>query len=93
MSASYRLIEHTRRQLGELGVLAHKIEQTERNIMACAEQLLAEIDIKITTAQSQEMVGDSESNHDFADMVEERERLQQVIERAQAILAEHQMPR
>lgn len=93
MSASYRLIEHTRRQLGELGVMAHKIEQTERNILARAEQLRAKIEIKINAAQSQKILGDNESSQDLINMVDERERLQQVIERAQAILAEHQTPR
>jgi hypothetical protein len=93
MSDPHMLIELTRRHLGELGVMAHKTEQTERNILARAEQLLADIETKINTAQSHAMVGDNESNQDFTDMVEERERLQQVIERAQAILAEHQMPR
>lgn len=79
-------IENTRRQLGELGAMAHQNEQAERKILARAEDLLAEVQAKIEKASKTVLAqGDAESRQ-YQDLILERGRLQQVIAQAQQVL-------
>lgn len=81
-----RHIEDTRRQLGELGAMAHQTEAMERKILARAEALLADIESKINSVRSAPIAEDDAKQH-YLDMVEDRSRLQQVIAQARQVLA------
>ncbi len=80
-------IEDTRRQLGELAAMAAQTEAMERTILAHADALLADIEGKIDAARNEALAGDDPAKERYADMVEERGRLQQVIAQARAVLA------
>lgn len=87
MAAMKQHIENTRRQLGELGAMAHQNEQAERKILARAEDLLAEVQAKIEKARKTVLAqGDTESRQ-YQDLILERGRLQQVIAQANQVLA------
>ncbi len=79
-------IDNTRRQLGELGAMAHQTEAMERKILERAQHHLKQIEGAIDNARADAMAGDDEAKQRYTDMVEERGRLQQVIAQANAVL-------
>lgn len=79
-------IENTRRQLGELGAMAHQTEAMERTILERAHHHLAQIEGAIDNARADAMAGDDAAKQRYTDMVEERGRLQQVIAQANQVL-------
>lgn len=79
-------IETTRRQIGELGAMAHQTEAMERKILERAEHHLTQIEGSIDNARVDAMVGDDAAKDRYTSMIEERGRLQQVIAQARAVL-------
>ncbi len=77
-------IETTRRQLGELGAMSHQTDAMERKILARAENLLSEVEIRIENARASALT----EPRTYLDLVEERGRLQQVIATAKAVLGQ-----
>lgn len=80
-------IENTRRQLGELGVMAHQTDAMERKILARAEALLADVEKKIETTRQRALVPGADEAMQYQDLIMERGRLHQVIAQAKAILS------
>lgn len=80
-------IENTRRQLGELGVMAHQTDAMERQILARAESLLADVEQKLTSTRRLALVPGAIEAEQYQDLILERGRLQQVIAQAKAVLA------
>lgn len=80
-------IDNTRRQLGELGAMAHQTEAMERKILERAHHQLAQIEGAIDTARADAMAGDDDAKSRYTHMVEERGRLQHVIAQANAVLS------
>lgn len=72
----------TRYHLGELAAMAAQNEAMERKILARAEDLLKDVEAKIPAAKAASLV-DPER---YTSLIEERGRLQQIIERARAVL-------
>lgn len=87
MAAMKQNIENIRRQLGELGVMAHQTEQAERKILARAEELLAEVERKIEDARKTVLANADTESQQYMDLIEERGRLHQVIANAKQVLA------
>lgn len=81
-------IENTRSQLGELASLQAKTEQAERNILAAAEQRLAEVQQLIDRAQPG-IEGAQESEQErYQQLIAERGQLNIVIAKAKQELGE-----
>lgn len=80
-------IETTRRQLGELGAMAHQTEAMERRILTRAQELLADVEGKMEASRTKALSGGDGEKQSYMDLVEERGRLQQVIAEAQSALA------
>lgn len=88
MPAMKQHIENTRRQLGELGVMAHQIDQAERKILARAEELLEGVQKKIDEASKTVLAQGDEASQEYQDLIMERGRLQHVIAQAREVLGE-----
>ncbi len=82
-----RHVEDTRRQLGELGAMAHQTEAMERKILARAQEQLGKIEGDLDRARVAAMTGDDSAKNQYTNMVAERGRLQQVIAQARQLLA------
>lgn len=76
-------IENTRRQLGELGVMAAQNEAMDRKILERAESLLQDVQSRIGQSQGKAITESDE----YMELIEERGRLQQVIAHAKGVLA------
>lgn len=76
-------IENTRRQLGELGAMASQTEAMERKILARAEELLTDVEAKLKKIGGAAVTTEQDQ---YADLIEERGRLHQVIAQAKAHL-------
>jgi alkanesulfonate monooxygenase SsuD/methylene tetrahydromethanopterin reductase-like flavin-dependent oxidoreductase (luciferase family) len=74
--------DDTRRQLGELGAMAHQVEQAERKILENAEKRLEHVQKVIEHNRGATMSGDPDAVRDYMDAIAERGRLQQVIAQA-----------
>lgn len=81
-------IENTRRQLGELGAMAHQTEQAERKILARAEELLDDVQKKIEATRPLALVPGTKEAGEYQDLIMERGRLQHVIAQARQVLGE-----
>jgi len=83
-------IENTRRQLGELGAMAHQTEQAERDILARAEKRLVEVEAELSDGEARRrgLAGDEAAQHKYLHLIEERGRLHQVIASARHVLGE-----
>jgi len=81
-------IETTRRQLGELGAMAHQTDAMERKILERAQHHLKQIEGAIDNARADAMAGDGDAKQRYTDMVEERGRLHHVISQANSVLAQ-----
>lgn len=79
-------IEDTRRQIGDLAVMAQQTEAMERRILSIAEERLAGIEKQIPDARVAAMTGDDDAKQHYTDLVGERGRLNQVIAQARAAL-------
>lgn len=79
-------IDSTRRQIGELGAMARQCEDMDRRILSMAEQRLEQINGQISEARVDALTGDDAAKDRYADLVEERGRLNQVIATARAAL-------
>ncbi len=79
-------LAHTRRHLGELGVMARQTEAAERQILARAEALLTENQSKIDAARQQALAGTPEQQDEYQALIAERGRLQRVIALARQVL-------
>jgi hypothetical protein len=80
-------IDTPRRQLGELGALAHRTQEDERRILAAAEKRLEEVERTIENTRTiPSLHGDSEAAETYMNAIEERGRLHQVIAQARAHL-------
>ena len=80
-------IENTRRQLGELGAMAHQTEQAERQILARAEALLADVQKKIDDARKTVLAEGATQSQQYQDLIKERGTLQHVIASAHQVLS------
>lgn len=80
------MVETARRNLGELAAIAKKTEETERRILDRAQELLSDIEGKLSDARTAAMSGDDGAKKKYTDMIEERGRLYQVIASAQSAL-------
>lgn len=80
-------IETTRRQLGELGAMAHQTEAMERKILDRAEALLADVEKKIETTRQLALVPGAKEADEYQELIMERGRLHQVIAQARANLS------
>lgn len=80
-------IENTRRQLGELGAMAHQTEAMERKILERAEALLADLEKKIETTRQMALVPGAKEAGEYQELIMERGRLHQVIAQARANLS------
>ena len=78
-------IETTRRQLGELGAMAAKTEQAERDILARAEKRIGEVMSRIEVLRPQ-VNTDEAAAIEYADLVSERGSLERVIANAREAL-------
>lgn len=74
----------TRRHLGELGVMSAQVERAERQILAHAENMHADVQAKIKAARSAALTGGGD---EYTTLVAERGRLERVIAQARATLA------
>lgn len=81
-------VENTRRQLGELGAMAHQTEQAERRILERAESLLADVQKKIDDARKTVLASGATASQEYQDLIMERGRLHQVIANARQVLAD-----
>ena len=81
-------IENTRRQLGELGAMAHQTEQAERQILARAEELLEDVQKKIEEARKTVLTDGATKSQEYQDLIMERGRLQHVIASAKQVLVD-----
>lgn len=79
-------VETTRRQLGELGAMAKQCEDMERRILSLAERRLSEICAQIPDARAAAMAGGDKEKDRYADLIDERGRLNLVIARSRAAL-------
>lgn len=79
------LMDTPRRQLGELGAMAHRTEEDERRILARAQELLAKVESQLDAARAAALGAPADAEH-YQELVEERGRLQQVIAQAQQVL-------
>lgn len=75
----------TRRQLGELGVMAAQTERAERQILEHAERMHGEVLAKLDDMRPQALMGEAEAR-EYQGLVAERGRLEHVIAQARAVL-------
>jgi len=79
-------IENTRRQLGELGSMAHQTEAMERKILERAEQRLQQVEKDIERTRPLALVPGAKEADVYQEMIMERGKLHQVIAQARAVL-------
>jgi len=80
-------IKPVHKNLGELAGLAHRTEQTERQIMERARQMLRGVEKTIAAARRDALAGDEQQQRAYQAAVEEKGRLEQVIEAAANVLS------
>ena len=83
-------IDNARRQLGELGAMAHQTEAMERKILDRAEGLLADVEKKIEATRPLALVPDAKEAGEYQELIMERGRLHQVIAQARQALGSTQ---
>lgn len=80
-------IQVTRSRLGELAAMARQTESAERKILARAQDLLSDVEGKISDARVLARSGSPDEKQSYLDLVHERGRLNQVIAASRAVLA------
>lgn len=88
MPTAHPAIDTTRRQLGELGALAQRTQADERAILERALQRREEVEGARKAARAAAIAGDTDAEQEYADLVDERGRLDRVISNAQVLLAD-----